>query len=260
MKKINFFIILMLLFLASYLSIVSAEGSFEISPQEVSQNNNITVTIFPGSGGFNNFGQVYGSADNFIKFFRFDCAEGKCDTTKTTEVFIDDSYLGNYYILMFDLETQHFVKKTFTVISGTNLPANGDGTPGDGVPASDGGVPGDEENGGTGGNGDGWGNGGTGGPGGTGNVSEKCIENWKCADWTDCVNGVKLRTCEDENNCKTELKKPREKSGCFLTKNQKNLLFISISIILFVIVIIIIIILLVRVYKNRHKKQISQIS
>ena len=30
-----------------------------------------------------------------------------------------------------------------------------------------------------------------------------CSENWQCSQWSDCVNGVRTRTCTDLNNCST---------------------------------------------------------
>ena len=37
-----------------------------------------------------------------------------------------------------------------------------------------------------------------------------CIENWKCQDWKDCINGKETRICEDDNNCKSQKNETRD--------------------------------------------------
>jgi len=52
------------------------------------------------------------------------------------------------------------------------------------------------------------------GPTGGGGGSGRCIENWQCSAWSACYNGRQTRTCEDLNNCGTELLKPAESRTC----------------------------------------------
>ncbi len=64
---------------------------------------------------------------------------------------------------------------------------------------------------GGGGGGNGGGNGG--GDGGS-SPSEDCKGNWKCGEWSKCINGEQTRTCMDLNNCRTFKYKPIEKIEC----------------------------------------------
>jgi len=41
-----------------------------------------------------------------------------------------------------------------------------------------------------------------------------CTEDWVCADWSECKNGLQLRVCGDKNNCGTTIDKPIEVRGC----------------------------------------------
>jgi len=43
---------------------------------------------------------------------------------------------------------------------------------------------------------------------------EECIEDWQCTNWSDCINGTQIRTCNDLNNCGTENNKPEESQEC----------------------------------------------
>jgi cysteine-rich repeat protein len=47
---------------------------------------------------------------------------------------------------------------------------------------------------------------------------EKCIENWICKSFSECINGKQNRICEDSNNCGTFENKPLESQTC--TINQ----------------------------------------
>lgn len=42
----------------------------------------------------------------------------------------------------------------------------------------------------------------------------ECIENWKCTEWTECLDGKQTRTCTDENNCDSTKNKPIESQEC----------------------------------------------
>jgi hypothetical protein len=44
--------------------------------------------------------------------------------------------------------------------------------------------------------------------------NEKCFENWKCSDWSECKEGIKKRECIDLNYCGNSVFKPIEKQKC----------------------------------------------
>jgi len=50
--------------------------------------------------------------------------------------------------------------------------------------------------------------------GGRRETSYICEEMWECSSWSACINGRQTRTCEDLNNCGTELLKPAESRAC----------------------------------------------
>ena len=73
---------------------------------------------------------------------------------------------------------------------------------------------------GSGSNGGDSGNSGGGGGGGSGTA---CIPDWKCEEWSGCINGVRSRKCFDANKCDTPAKKPEEDEKCLPEgKNIKN--------------------------------------
>ncbi len=41
-----------------------------------------------------------------------------------------------------------------------------------------------------------------------------CAPNWQCGEWSECVNNVQSRTCNDANNCGTEEGKPALSQAC----------------------------------------------
>ncbi len=41
-----------------------------------------------------------------------------------------------------------------------------------------------------------------------------CLENWECDGWSACVNGLKVRTCADLNNCNTTRFLPATRQAC----------------------------------------------
>jgi len=41
-----------------------------------------------------------------------------------------------------------------------------------------------------------------------------CLEEWECGEWSDCVDGVQARTCEDLNVCGTDEMKPVDLVSC----------------------------------------------
>ena len=42
----------------------------------------------------------------------------------------------------------------------------------------------------------------------------QCIEEWICADWGACINGIRTRSCSDTNNCGTTNNKSNEEESC----------------------------------------------
>lgn len=42
----------------------------------------------------------------------------------------------------------------------------------------------------------------------------RCIPNWKCSEWTGCINSSQTRNCTDINNCNSLKGKPNEKRSC----------------------------------------------
>ncbi len=50
-------------------------------------------------------------------------------------------------------------------------------------------------------------------------ISEECLEDWNCGDWTTCEGGSQSRVCEDLNDCNTEKDKPEEVQDCELILN-----------------------------------------
>jgi len=47
-------------------------------------------------------------------------------------------------------------------------------------------------------------------------ISEQCIEEWDCTNWTDCEEGLQTRDCTDLTDCGTERNKPDETQECEL--------------------------------------------
>ncbi|MBU2523130.1 MAG: hypothetical protein KKE23_02475 [Nanoarchaeota archaeon] len=78
-----------------------------------------------------------------------------------------------------------------------------------------------------------------------------CIENWKCSEWSVCTDGKKVRSCVDENDCGTNLKKPEEKKGCITQKA----IWITGGVILITIIIALIILFAVPGYWIFAKKK-----
>ncbi len=46
-----------------------------------------------------------------------------------------------------------------------------------------------------------------------------CEERWVCTDWSECKDGFQTRSCNDVNNCGTDLNKPLEIQPC--SKEEK---------------------------------------
>jgi PGF-pre-PGF domain-containing protein len=41
-----------------------------------------------------------------------------------------------------------------------------------------------------------------------------CTEDWDCAEWSDCLQGYRVRECMDRNSCGTSLNRPDEMTPC----------------------------------------------
>lgn len=42
----------------------------------------------------------------------------------------------------------------------------------------------------------------------------QCIQNWTCAEWSDCIAEQRIRVCYDSNSCGNETGKPSETESC----------------------------------------------
>lgn len=73
-----------------------------------------------------------------------------------------------------------------------------------------------------------------------------CEPNWKCSGWSECINGVKTRTCYDSNYCAYQYNKPIEKTGCeiieqsLIQEKEKNwgLVFLIITSLILIIALV----------------------
>jgi hypothetical protein len=50
--------------------------------------------------------------------------------------------------------------------------------------------------------------------------SSLCLEQWNCTDWSECIEDMQKRTCEEISRCGTQKDKPTEDQGC--EKNEEN--------------------------------------
>lgn len=48
------------------------------------------------------------------------------------------------------------------------------------------------------------------------NETGPCIERWLCTEWSECINGMQTRECEDVNRCGTEENKPLLAQPCIV--------------------------------------------
>ncbi len=42
----------------------------------------------------------------------------------------------------------------------------------------------------------------------------RCVEKWKCQDWSECSDGTQVRLCKDEGRCGTTASKPLDRRSC----------------------------------------------
>ena len=47
-----------------------------------------------------------------------------------------------------------------------------------------------------------------------------CDPLWKCGEWSECVDGIQRRNCEDANLCEIAFNKPTEVQGCSVNLNS----------------------------------------
>lgn len=45
-------------------------------------------------------------------------------------------------------------------------------------------------------------------------ISEQCVENWNCSEWTECDEGNQIRVCNEVNKCGASEEKPVETQVC----------------------------------------------
>jgi hypothetical protein len=57
-------------------------------------------------------------------------------------------------------------------------------------------------------------------------TEEVCNETWSCSDYGDCISGLEIRNCSDDNECGTEIRKPSLTKKCESgtgTENNNNI-------------------------------------
>lgn len=89
-------------------------------PSQVSQNSYMEIIINPTSKGIYKFAYIYDEKDNLKQVFSFDC-EDICKDKISKQVYINNSYLGNYYLAIFDYKQEKYIKKDFEVVEETKL-------------------------------------------------------------------------------------------------------------------------------------------
>ncbi|HLC61562.1 MAG TPA: CARDB domain-containing protein [Candidatus Nanoarchaeia archaeon] len=58
--------------------------------------------------------------------------------------------------------------------------------------------------------------------GGGGGGGELCTSNWKCSDWSGCINGTFTRKCEDTNKCGFPTNSPKQSQPCTVNKQNSD--------------------------------------
>lgn len=58
-----------------------------------------------------------------------------------------------------------------------------------------------------------------------------CKEDWRCTDWTACLNGITTRSCDDFSECDTTKYKPEEASSCTTPITYSIYIAIGVSIV-----------------------------
>ncbi len=109
------FLLIFLLCVVLVFSVYAVQSSVINIPNVVGQNSVFKVKIYPTLNGIYKFAYIYDENDDLKKIFFFNC-EDVCSEKKETEVFIDDSYLGNYYVAVFDYNLNDYVEENFEVV------------------------------------------------------------------------------------------------------------------------------------------------
>ncbi len=60
------------------------------------------------------------------------------------------------------------------------------------------------------------------GSGGGGGSSSFCTGQWSCTEWSECVDNMQARACNDLSQCGTALNKPAESRECQTTESEKR--------------------------------------
>ncbi|MBN1385493.1 hypothetical protein JW968_00780 [Candidatus Woesearchaeota archaeon] len=45
-------------------------------------------------------------------------------------------------------------------------------------------------------------------------TNETCTEDWSCGEWSECMEGIRIRECFDTNDCKTSVNIPATQTAC----------------------------------------------
>lgn len=52
-------------------------------------------------------------------------------------------------------------------------------------------------------------------------IENSCYPEWKCSAFSECIDGIKTRTCEDLSNCEISYNEPYKSTGCEIIKESK---------------------------------------
>lgn len=95
-----------------------------------------------------------------------------------------------------------------------------------------------------------------------------CQERWICTDWSECVEGIQTRECEDVNDCGTDQDKPLESQPCSTEEETQEGVGglgitgmfgaiiqspVYLSLLILVIIAIILVVLKMKIFKRRSK-------
>jgi len=71
-----------------------------------------------------------------------------------------------------------------------------------------------------------------------------CVEDWRCTEWSPCIDGQQTRSCEDIGNngrpCETEFDKPPESQSCIVTEKPGTSIWIWIIVAAIVVIVMVI--------------------
>ncbi|MFH1425340.1 MAG: S8 family serine peptidase [archaeon] len=100
--------------------------------------------------------------------------------------------------------------------------------------------------------------------------NQNCSVEWRCIGWSECANGIQVRTCSDVNNCNVSDKRPNEVQECEMSvegmdgegeqegQETERLLsskfVIGLVLILIIIVLLVVIVLMVIKIKDENER------